>query len=163
MALKQLVAAVAISCLSIGSASGLNPNDLRPKPYESRQPMAAADRLSLLGILDKHSAEYQSALDATSWQDFKDIEAPPEHIASLMSELESTRTMMREFRKQLPRLKANPNDDEAWLLLLRSYYLAAPYIDDLDERGIVKSDSHLGLRLLLPPVIDGILLPKYGG
>jgi hypothetical protein len=151
-----LTIAVSVFC---SSAFAFDP--LRPKPYIRSEAMSVEERFKFIALLEGNAEKYASSLNAVSWKSFSAVSGSPEIIASLTTEAEDTKALMKEFLAQLRVLKQSPNDAGAWLLLLRSYYLVAPYMDDLNDRGIVKADEYIGLRLLLPVVFDRILLPAY--
>jgi len=143
------------------SGAELSPNDLRPKVYETRAGISLKQRLVIVGALKPLCREYIDSLESTSWKDFGSTSQSGEIVASLMTELEDTKILMNDFLKKLQNLEHNPNHYESWLLLVRNFYLVAPYMVDLDERGVVKSTAYIGLRLWLPFVFDGILLPSH--
>jgi len=148
-----------VMLVGTSAANDISPNDLRPRPYAPTQVMESSQRIKLIELLEKSSAQYLAALETVSWKSFSAVQASPEIVASLVNEVEDTKTLMRQFHTYLQALKEDPGNSGQWLLLLRSYYLIAPYCEDLDERDIVGSDEYIGIRMLLPAVFDRILIP----
>ncbi len=150
-----------IATVYCGSVFALEPNDLRPRPYVWSESMSAAERIKIVALLEENAQKYIFSLETVSWKSFGAIGGSPEIVAALLTEAEDTKVLMREFLAQLRILKQNPRNTGAWLLLLRSYYLVEPYMDDLNERQVVKSDAYIGLRLLLRVVFDRILISPH--
>ena len=123
--------------------------------------MGPEDRMALLARLEKLALDYSAALNTVTSADFRNLSAPPDHVAALANEVESTKTLMREFAGQIRILKQYPDNTGGWVLLLRNFYIVEPYMDDLYRAQLVKSDAYIGLRLYLPIVFDRIVLPTY--
>jgi len=140
------------------TAAELSPNDLRPRVYQSRTGLTMEQRLTLLHELRSNGQKYLASLEAASWKDFESTNKSGGIVAALVTELEDVKVLIKDFMRRINYLENNLEDYESWLMLVRNYYLVAPYMDDLDNRGIVKSDAYIGLRLWLPFVFDGILL-----
>jgi hypothetical protein len=121
--------------------------------------MSAAERLELLLLLEEFTAEYLRSLESVSYQSFGRVNAPPEYVASLVTEVEDAKTLLQEFRSQIAALKKDPGSTRNWLLLLRNYYVVSHYLDDLSVRGLVKSKGYLGIRMVLAIVLDRIVIP----
>lgn len=81
-------------------------------------------------------------------------------VAVLSQELMSTKDIMSSFITALNKLQDNPSDNLQWKILVREFYVALPYIYDLDRYGIVKSADYLGLQLFMPIVFDRIIIPN---
>lgn len=150
-----------IATLSCASAFALEPGDLRPKVYARTESMSTAERLKLIALLEENAQKYTSSLEAVSWKSFSTVSGSPEIVAVLTTEAEDTKVLMREFLAQLRVLKKNPRNTGAWLLLLRNYYLVEPYMEDLNERHVVRSDAYIVIRLFLRVVFDRILIPPH--
>jgi hypothetical protein len=120
----------------------------------------SSERIKLIALLEDFSNKYLMDLNNVSWKTFQNVHASSEVVSSLFTEAEDTKTLMTEFHSHLQSLKSDPGNSGKWLLLVRSYYLVAPYCEDLNRHELVSSEDYIGIRMLLPAVFDRILIPS---
>lgn len=122
--------------------------------------MSREQRIELLSMLEKYGGRYLGELETVSFKSFEHIQGPGAIVASLVTEAEDSKIMMREFISRVKALQKDPDNIRSWLLLIRNFYVIADYAEDLNRRQIVKSTDYVGVRMLMPAVLDRILIPN---
>jgi hypothetical protein len=158
MRARALLLPLLLVTLSI-HAGELTTDDLKRKPYVVQQPMPRELRLGLIDLCEGPAIKYLAAIESVSFKSFEglDIDAPVVH--SLTLEAEDIKALMRGIIANLKVLRAQPEDAKRWMLLVRDYYAIEGYIEDLERFRIVRSSDYMGLKMMMPFVFDGILLP----
>lgn len=157
---KILIAAVLFALPA--SAAELTPEDLRPRPWIQQSPMPGEQRLQLLGMLEQYGGKYLAELETVSFKSFEGVTASGPVVAALVTEAEDVKVLMREFIAQVKALRKNPQNSQGWLLLVRNFYIVEQYMADLERFKVMKSTDYVGVRMLMPAVLDRILLPGAG-
>jgi hypothetical protein len=137
----------------------LTPDDFRPRAYEPQNLMPTSERLKMLDLLEKLATGYSAEIETVTWKSFENIRAEPSVISSLTTSAEDVKALMRVFVSQIRGLKETPDDRRSWLLLVRNFTVMGDTLVDLDRYRIVKSQDYVGIRILMRPVFDKILLP----
>lgn len=146
------------------AASAQSLEDVRQRPYGHPStnilPMSAGEKRGLINALDSSAKKYIHALNSADARAFTGATKDSMTVAVLSQELMSTKDIMSSFITALNKLQDNPSDNLQWKILVREFYVALPYIYDLDRYGIVKSADYLGLQLFMPIVFDRIIIPN---
>lgn len=134
-----------------------------PKPFvpgtTDTSLMGRSERLRLLSSIEIFAEAYLAEVSRVSWLTFRNREdLPADQAVSLFSEARDFTGAMRSILDQVPQIREDPFSLRSWVVIAREVSLMMPYMDDLNNKSVVKSQDYIGIRLLMPEVFDRIIV-----
>lgn len=157
-----LCAFFSLAC-NVAMAGDVSTEGFGPKPFvpgtTNTSSMGRSERLQLLSSIQMFAETYFAEVSHVSWLTFRDREdLPAEQAVSLFSEAQDVTGAMRSILDQVPKVREDPFSLRPWVVMAREVSLMMPYMDDLNNKRVVKSQDYIGIRLLMPEVFDRIIV-----
>lgn len=129
--------------------------------FAKKVPLSETQEMQVARLLQEGTREYLQELKTIDFDSFKGISG--ENAIALHHEWEMVSSGMERMIQSLDEPKNNPNSllsIIAWQSVAREMSINAAYMDDLQSRGLIKSEWHVLLRMVLVGIFDNIIAPK---